>query len=277
MRPIARPTTLALALVVSSAVARAQTLTPPKLLQVNCEYVKYGQGPAHDQHEEKWARAIEGVKGSPTSSLAVKSATGPAATCWLTSATSYEDMGKQDAALSGDAAYARALPALMSTDAQYVSDSRAYIAVLHPELTGGEMPNVLTRRAMMWSEWRIRPGQDALWASAVKAYRAAVERAGVKPDFRVYEVVQGAPSPTFWIFASRTGMAGFDADMADDEKIGKAFTADDQKLFADFFSKAVVSVTTNLWNYSSSQSSLTAEQRATDAFWKRSVAMAKKP
>jgi len=55
------------------------TLTPPKLLQANCEYVKPGMRPAHDRHEERWARTIEGVKGV-SSSLAVQSMTGPDAT-----------------------------------------------------------------------------------------------------------------------------------------------------------------------------------------------------
>ena len=139
------------------------------------------------------------------------------------------------------------------------------------------MPNVLTRRSMMWSDWRIRPGQEDTFATAVKTYRAAMERAGVKPDFRVYQVVQGAPRGTFWVFASRTSMAGFDADLLDNPKIGAALTADDHKFFDEFFSKAVMSETTNLWNYVPAQSALSAEQRASDPFWKRPEVVAKRP
>jgi hypothetical protein len=263
---------LLLTVVVGRTLPAQATLTPPKMLQVNCESVKPGMAMAHDQHEERWARAAEAVKGAPAT-LAVQSATGPAATCWLTSASSYEQIGKINDAMMADAAYAKALPALMSQDAQYVSDTRSYIAVLRPDLTGGEMPNVLTRRAVMWGEWRIRAGQEEAFAAAAKAYRAAIERAGVKPDFRIYQVMQGTPNPTFWVFTSRASMAGFDQDMADDMKIGSAFTADDKKLFDDFFAKAVIGVSSNLYNYVSAQSSLTAEQRATDAFWKRRVAM----
>ena len=47
------------------------------------------------------------------------------------------------------------------------------------------------------------------------------------------------------------------------------FNADDQKLFGEFFSKALVSVTSNIWTYNSELSILSAEQRATDPFWKR--------
>lgn len=255
----------------TSPLAAQATITPPKLLSAQCEMVKPGMGAAHDQHEEKWTRAIEAIKGTPTTALAVQSVTGPQVTCWLISASSYDDMGKQNSAMMADAAYAKAVPMLASQDAQYISDVRSYIALLRPDLTGGEMPNVLTRRAMMWSEWRIRPGQDAAFANAVKAYRAAMDRGGVKQDFRVYQIAQGAPDPTFWVFSGRTSMSGFDADLADDPKIVGAMTADDKKLFDDFFAKAVISVTTNLWSYAPAQSALTAEQRASDPFWKRNV------
>lgn len=280
MSPVSLKWQLALlpcALVATRALPAQTTLTPPKMVQVVCETVKPGMGVAHNRYEERWARAIEAVKGVTVSSLAVQSTTGAPASCWLTAASSYEQLGKIDKGLMADPTYARAFPDLTAGDAQYVADTRTYIAILRPDLSGGEMPNVLTRRAMMWGDWRIRPGQEALFEASAKAYRAAMERAGVKPDFRIYQVAQGTPNPTFWIFTSRADMAGFDADLADDAKIGAAFTAEDRKLFDELFSKAVVSVASNLWTYSPSQSSLTAEQRGTDPFWKRPVTLAKQP
>jgi hypothetical protein len=251
------------------------TLTPPPMLAVGCEWVKPGMGPAHDQHEAKWARASEAVKGFAPA-LAVQSMTGVAETCWLTTVSSYEQMGKNNELYGKDPVYSKAMPALVSTDAQYISENRNYVAVLRKDLSAGEMPNVLSRRVTSWGEWRIRWGSEPAFVAAVKAYQAGAARAGVNPSFRVYQVVQGAPALTFWIFSSETSMAGFDAAMANNPKIGAAFTPDELKTF-DELAKAVVSTSSNLWSYSSVQSTLTPEQRASDPFWKLKPAAPKKP
>jgi hypothetical protein len=105
---------------------------------------------------------------------------------------------------------------------------------------------------------------------------AAAKRAGNKPAFRVYQVMHGAPGETYWLFSSQTTMAGFDAMMATDPKTEAAFTADDAKLFEEFFAKAVISTSSNLWSYNAAQSSLAADERATDPFWKRKPRVATK-
>lgn len=253
------------------------TLMPPAMMAVGCEWVKPGMGPAHDLHEEAWARASEAVKGIAPS-LALQSTTGLAETCWLTSVSSYDQLGKNYALYNKDPAYAAAMPSLVGNDAKFVSDGRNYIAILRPDLSAGAMPNVLTRRVTEWTEWRIRPGNGAAFDAAAKAYAAAATRAGLQPEFRVFQVLHGAPGDTYWVFTSMTSMAGFDKMMADDPKVFAAFTADDRKLFDDFFAKAVVSTTSNIWSYNSAQSALTPEQRATDPFWKlKPKAAPKKP
>jgi len=246
-------------------------LTPPAIMQTICEPVKPGMGPAHDKNEIKWSRAAEQVKGA-ASALALVANTGPSTTCWLTSLDSYAAIGKSNAAYDGDAAYGKAVAPLIAAEAQYVGDARVAIARLRTDLSAGTMPSVLTRWVTEWSEFRIRPGQEALFEAAVKAYAAVGARAGVKMEFRVYEVRQGVPAQAYWIFSSDASWAAFDQMLANDTKLMGAFNADDQKLFADFFSKAVVSINANIWTYNSELSILTAEQRATDPFFKRKPA-----
>jgi len=224
--------------------------------------------PAHDKNEIKWSRAAEQVKGA-ASALALVSSTGPSTVCWLTSIPSYAELGKSNAAYDADAAYGKAVAPLIAAEAQYIGDARVAIARLRTDLSAGAMPNVLTRRVTAWSEFRIRPGQEALFEAAVKAYAAAGARAGVKMEFRVYEVRQGVPAQAYWVFSSDTSLAVFDRMLADDPKLAKAYTTEDQKLFGDFFSKAVVSINENIWTYNSELSILKAEQRATDPFFKR--------
>jgi hypothetical protein len=252
------------------------TLMPPAMLSVSCEWVKAGMGPAHDQHEVGWARASEAVKGT-ASALAVQSMTGPGETCWLTAVASYDQIGKNLALYNADPVYSRALPSLVGTDAQYISDGRNYIAVLRTDLSAGEMPNVLSRRVTTWSEWRIRFGTEPAFVAAVKAYRAAATRAGANPEFRVYQVVQGAPAVTFWFFSSQASMAGFDAAMANEPKLAAAYTPDDIKVFDEATTKSIVFMSSNVWSYSSAQSALTPEQRASDPFWKLKPVAPKRP
>lgn len=253
------------------------TLPPAAMLAVGCEWVKPGMGQAHDQHEERWARATEAVKGFAPS-LAVQSTTGQAVTCWLTSVTSFDQLGRNGDLYAKDPAYAAAMPSLVGTDAKFISDARNFVAILRPDLSAGEMPNVLTRRVMNWGEWRIRFGTEPAFVAALKAYTAAATRAGTRPEFRVYQVLHGAPGVTFWILSSQATMAGFDAAMANDPKIAAAYTPEDLKKFDEASTKSVVSINSNLWAYSSAQSALHAEQRASDPFWKlKPKATPKKP
>jgi hypothetical protein len=243
-------------------------------LSAICESVKPGQMIAHDQHEARWARAVEKAKGF-TPALAVQSTTGPAVTCWLSLANSYDQVGKSYESLMADAAYAKALPSLLSGDAPFVSDTRSFIAVLRPDLSSGAIPDFLTRRVMEWGEWRVRFGTEQYFEAAVKTYRAAAIRAGAEPSFRVWRVRQGAPSATYWIMSSQDGMAGFDKAMAMEEKIGSAYTAEDLKVFDEATSKSNIFHTSHLWSYSPTQSALTAEQRASGPFWKLMTPSAK--
>ncbi len=243
------------------------TLMPPAMLSVGCEWVKPGMGPAHDAHEAAWARASEAVKGFAPS-LALQSSTGVAETCWLTTVSSYEQLGKNNDLYNKDPGYSAAMPSLVGDDGKFLSDGRNYIAVLRPDLSAGALPNVLTRRVTEWTEWRIRPGNGAAFDAVAKAYAAGAKRAGLQPEFRVYQVMQGAPGDTYWVFTSATSMAGFDLMLADSPKIVAAFTPEERKIFDDFFAKAVVSTSSNIWSYNSAQSTLTPEQRASDPFWK---------
>lgn len=252
----------------SGALGAQAAVAPPAMVFTACETVKPGMGVAHDQHEERWSRAIEATKGFAPA-LALQSMTGPAVTCWLTGVASYDALGKSFETLLADPAYARALPSLVGADAQYLSDLRTSVAKLRPDLSAGPMPNVLTRRVANWSVWNLRAGREAAFEAAVKAYAAAMTRAGVQPDFRVYQVLHGVTGAVFWTMGSTASMAALDTQMANDPKIAAAFTADDQKVFNELFTNALVSTTSNLWSYVSAQSALTPEQRATDPFWKR--------
>lgn len=264
-----RGSSFALLLAIPTGALSAQAaLSPPAMVQATCETVKPGMGMAHDQHEVRWTRAIEATKGF-TPALALQSMTGPTVTCWLTGVASYDALGKSYEVLMADPAYARALPSLVGADAQYISDIRTSIAMLRTDLSAGPMPNVLTRRFANWSVWNVRYGRETAFEAAVKAYTAAMTRAGVQPEIRVYQVMHGATGAVFWIMSSTASMAGFDTDMANDPKVAAAFTADDQKVFNEFFTNALVSTTSNLWSYVSTQSALTMEQRASDPFWKR--------
>jgi len=256
----------------------AQTaMMQPAMLSVTCEWIKPGMGPAHDKHEEAWARASEAVKGFAPG-FALQSMTGPAETCWLTRVSSYEHLGKNNVLYNADPGYAAALPSLLGEDSKYVSDVRSFIAVLRTDLSEGEMPTLQSRRFTNWSEWRVRPGNGPAFEAGVKAYVAASKRAGVKPEFRLFQVMHGAPSDTYWLFSSQSSMAGFDVEMANDPKIAAVFTPEDGKIFDNFFAKAIVSMNSNLWSYNSAQSSLTAEQRASDPYWKlKAKAAPKKP
>lgn len=255
-----------------SATLRAQQNTTPNVWFVACNLLKPGTSAEMRENESAWARAYE--KAGVIGSIGMTSITGPAQVCWITNTSNYDGADKMfNKAGKTDAQFERATR-------NYASDARTYLAETIPTLLTPTDGNALKYQGITWQTWTIRPGTDALFRRAVSAYDAARKRAGVSVgDAVVVQPTQGAAQGVYWIMIGYRSMADMDRGMGEEAKVTAAFTADDQKVFQEFFEKAVVSSRSDNFRFSSQLSALSAEQRkAGGDFWKLPApAAAKKP
>jgi hypothetical protein len=241
----------------------------PAVLSVFCNTIKPGAFGDMIRNETAWARAYERDKEIPMT-IGLTSVTGPPSACWM--------MGHESVAAYGQVMQrSGAIDARFEAgSARYALTGRGHIARLRPDLSYGT-PDVLQKQAMMWLTIRGPAGSSEVVAAAMKAFAAARTRAGLQNDWRVYQVMQGAPAETWWVLSSVKDLATFDQNFADDPKIGAVMTADDQKIFEAYFARITLS-SADLWMYNPLISSIPAADRKANPGWALPVqAAAKKP
>lgn len=250
----------------ASALAQGIPTTQPKFLNIYREVVKVGRSGDHAKFEAGWPAAYEKAR-SPYNYLALASLTGPAEVLYvatLESQAAYGEMLKSEAsdALSGE------LARLQKGDAEFVGDFSALQAAARPDLSYGDFPDIALMRFWEITTWRVKPGHDEEFAATVKAYSAAVKRAGTASRWRTYQVVAGAPTGTYLIFSSVASFADFDKAAADGETIWKGKTEEEGTAIAKFLADGLISRAGNRYRLDPVQSYVPKEVRAKDpAFW----------
>ena len=249
--------------------AQAQGLptTQPTFVTIIREEVKVGRTAEHARIESGWPAAF-GSRNSPDFYLSMVSLTGlPEAWYIIPSAsqTAYaQSMNRYDS----DAAMTAELERLSRADADVINSSRTIQAVARPDLSMGAYPDLSKQRFWEITMVRVRPGHEADFDAAAKAYGTAAQRTAPNAQYRVYQVIAGMPTPTYIIFASVLNYAAFDTVMADGMKTMQSANATEQTALQKFSTDGTLSWETNRYRLDPKQSYVSAAVRATDpAFW----------
>ena len=251
------------------AFAQAQGLptTQPTFVTIIREEVKVGRTAEHARIESGWPAAF-GSRNSPDFYLSMVSLTGlPEAWYIIPSAsqTAYaQSMNRYDS----DAAMTAELERLSRADADVINSSRTIQAVARPDLSMGAYPDLSKQRFWEITMVRVRPGHEADFDAAAKAYGTAAQRTAPNAQYRVYQVIAGMPTPTYIIFASVLNYAAFDTVMADGMKTMQSANATEQAALQKFSTDGTLSWETNRYRLDPKQSYVSQAVRATDpAFW----------
>lgn len=264
---LAAPSLLCIA--ASAMLAQGQPLptSQPTLISIIRESVKMGRSADHERIEAGWPAAFAKAK-SPTYYLAMTSLSGAGEAWFLTpyanNAAIAADMKQQ----SSDTVLAKELDRLSRADAEVLNDWRAIQARARPDLSHGAFPDLSKVRFWEVSTFRVRPGHEAEFEAAAKAYGAATERAAPGNSYRVYEVTLGMPQPTFLVFATVDSYGQFDDMAANGQKTMQGFTPEEMATMQKFSTDALINSESNRFELNPTMSYVAAETRATDpAFW----------
>ena len=258
------------ALLVGSAgtgFAQGMPTSQPTLLTIVREDVKIGRGAEHARFEAGWPAAYEKAQ-SPYYYLAFVSLTGPSESWYVVSFASHAaiaDGMKRDAA---DPVLAAELERLSRGDAEFVNNVRTMQAMGRPDLGMGTFPDLAKVRFAEVTWFRVRPGHEAGFEAAAKAYRAAAQRAAPSTSYRVYEVMAGVPGPTYLVFSSVESYADFDQMMAAGQATMRGATPDEMGALQKFSAEGLLNAETQRFRIDPGQSYVSKETRAVDPeFW----------
>jgi len=241
--------------------------TQPKLLSIWREEVKPGRSAEHARNEAGFPAAY-GKARSPDYYLAVTSLTGPNEAWYLTPGASHAAIGESMKREDSDPVLSAELARLSTADAEYISGLRIIQTRARTDLTVGSFPDLNKARFFSITTIRVRPGHEAEFEAAAKAHGAARMRTAPKLGYRVYQVIAGMPTPTFFIIASVESYADFDETTAAQEATVKAMTTEETAARKKFFTESVISYEANRFKVDPTQSYVSDATRATDpAFW----------
>jgi hypothetical protein len=273
-----RKTVLSLALVALGAGSAAPVLaqggmptSQPKFVHIFRERIKAGRSAEHSQWEAGWPAAFEKAK-SPYHYIALQSITGPTEVLYVVPLASQAAWGEMTAAEEKDPALAAELERLGKGDAEFRAEESAMQAVAMPHLSHGAFPPPGKMKFYEITTFEIRPGHEAAWEAATKAYKAAAARSAPNASWRTYAVVAGAASGTYLVFSSAGSFAEFDRMTAEGEAIMKGATPEEMGTLDKFMKESVLGVSTNRYRLDPRQSYVDAATKALEPdFW------AKKP
>jgi hypothetical protein len=261
-----------LALVVfaaTSAVGQPPPTSQPKLMTIYREQVKTGHVAAHVKTESGWPAAFAKAK-SPDYYLALASMTGPSEAWFISPWDSYGAWGRSMQRDEANAELSAELERLSMADAEHLNDLRVIEAVARPDLSHGAYPDLNKTRFWEITIFRVRPGHEAQFADAAKAYKAVAGRAAPKMRWRLYEIAAGMPGPTYLVFSSTESFAEFDTMLAEGAGMMKAMTPEELAVLEKFSTEGLINAETNRYRLDPKMSYVSAETKAADpAFWSK--------
>ncbi len=239
----------------------------PALITIVREQVKVGRTAEHARIEAGWPAAF-GRANSPDYYLAMVSLTGQPEAWYVIPTASNAAYGEQMKRYDSDPVTTAELERLSRADAEVLEGTRTIQATARPDLSRGAYPDLSKQRFWEISLVRVRPGHEADFDAAVKAYMAAADRAGSGNQWRTYQVIAGMPVPTYILFASVADYATFDQMFADGMKTFQSASPVEQAAIMKFSADATTSWENNRFRLDPKQSYVSKETRATDpAFW----------
>ena len=252
----------------STAAAQAGLPTSqPSLLTIIREEIKVGHQAEHARLEAGWPAAF-GRVNSPDYYLAMASMTGLPEVWYVVPAASHAAMDQQNRRYDSDAATTAELDRLARADAEHINSARTIHLAARPDLSMGSYPDLARQRFWEITIFRARPGHEAEFDAAAKAYISAAQRNAPNTSFRTYQVIAGMLGPTYIIFSSVANFADFDTMMAEGMKTMTGANAQEQAALLKFSTDGMLSGETNRYRLDPRQSYVSRETRATDpAFW----------
>jgi hypothetical protein len=266
---------IAVAATMSAAVAGAQGALPtsqPNFLNIAREELKPGASSEHVKVESGWPAAYERAK-SPDYYLAYQSMTGRPEVLFVQPFESHKSQGESMKRDDADPVLSAELKRLSRADAQFLTSFSTLHLRARKELSYGAFPEIAKQRFVEITTFRVRPGHDAQFEAAARAYGAAAKRSAPGISYRVYEIMAGGLGPTYYVFSSVAGFGEFDKAITDGQALMKGATTAEQDALNKFSTEALISEETQRYRVDPMMSYVPKETRATDpAFW-----MPKKP
>jgi hypothetical protein len=264
--------------VASAQQAADETMTPPKVLVINREYLKPGRaGSLHEKTESAFVRAMTAAKW-PTHYFAVDSLSGSPRALFLVGYPSFEAWEKDNQATEKNATLSAALDRASIADGDLLAsyDTSAFVYRDDLSLRAGSV-SIRHMRYFEIERFVIRPGHGHEWEALVKMYVSGFEKAAPNAHWATFESLYGGDNGGVFIaFNPMKSLAEVDQGMGDSKQFMSTLNESDRKKLAELEAACVESIQTNVFVFDPKMSYPPEEWIKDDPFWKPTASAAEK-
>ena len=202
----------ALLLSLVAAAAAAQTSTPPQVLRIIRQTIKPGAAAEHEKIGANVARGVARAK-YPANFLAINSMSGLPETWILESHDSFASVEAASTFVDNTPAVKWWLGQYEAQSGASVTEVRRMLAIYRPDLSyrgdqfAQDMPKMRYVSVVLV---RLLPARDGDFADAVRLVKAAYEKSGSDQPLVIYQVISGAPGPSYLFFAPMVSLKAMD-------------------------------------------------------------------
>jgi len=260
-----------------NTIAQGLPTAQPNFVTVVREEVKIGRNAEHQRIEAGWPAAYEKAK-SPDYYLAYVSMTGRPEAWYVQAFDSHKALGDSMKREEDDAVLSAELKRLSRADADVLNNVTVMHLMARKELSYGGFPDIAKQRFVEITTFRVRPGHEAQFEAAARAYGAAAKRSAPTTSYRVYEIMAGVQGPAYLIFSSMGAFGEFDKGVQDGQAIMKGASQAERDALDKFGTDALISAETERYRVDPVMSYVPKETRVADpAFWMPKKPAAAKP
>lgn len=250
------PILAGLLLFVAGGLAAAQDATPapPKVIQINREWLKTGKSPmAHDKTEAAFVSAMNRGK-LEGHYVALNSMSGKSRALYIARYPSFEAWEKDNKTVEKNAALAAEFDRAMAADGELLDSFDQAVFTYDEDLSYHPHSDVSHARYYEITVFHMRPGHHKEWYEDTKMYKAALDKAGSKAHWAAYEIAYGGEGGTFLAITARNSMTEIDQDMADFKKVIETQGSDGMDKLDELFAQSVDSARSELFSVNPKQS-----------------------
>jgi hypothetical protein len=253
-----------------SLLTAAQDMTaPPKVLQIQREFIKPGKaGMIHDKSESSFVAAMARAKW-PTHYVALSSMSGKTRALYLVGYDSFADWQKDIDATGKNAALSAEVDKISQSDGELLDAFDAGILYYDPDKSYRPIGDLSDIRYVEVTEYTLQPGHGKDWENLVKMVVDGHKKAGTNANWATYELQYGGAGDTYVIFSGDKGLKDIDDGFLDGKKFEAALGEEGMKKLDELYSHTVASSDSELFSVNPKQSyPPDAWVKANPEFWK---------
>ncbi len=206
-----------------SLLAVAQdAVTPPKVIQLQREFLKPGKaGAVHDRSEANFVAAMNRGK-LQGHYVALNSMSGKSRAIFVVGYPSFAAWEADNKIVDKSPSLTAELDHALLTDGELLESYDSAVATYDEDLSYHPHGDIGHARYFEISLFHVKPGHRHDWHELTKMVKDANEKAGTSAHWATYEVAYGAADGTYLILSGDKSLADIDQGYAESKKFAEA-------------------------------------------------------